>query len=838
MTSSTSNSSQAAGALALLLPLLLIGAAVAALWAPVEQERTPAALVMEARLAEKPPQVLILGNSIAEHAVDLPALGKAMGGKPIQSLTVYASPPPTWYAVYKNRVLANGYRPELVLVIGTLDFFTQTQVRTEMQRKALAEHVGVDEPVIASKSLGQQVGRVPERVRLRRAALREAFIEAGRLFFLRSDGTSVIRARERAGQASVRVFEEDDRSDFALQRRVIPVVEVRGRSGGEGEQSIAASFVPDLVELASQSQARIVFVRAPLPPSSAAAAPGSAEAARDLVAWLNDNGAGYIDLSSMGLAESAFRDATHLNARGREAFTKALATELVRIGADKEGALTPAALPVVADEVIRTGTPPDLPALNPLTAKVDGPCVLRFEMKGWGRLSTDRLQEMDVFNAEPIQVLQDGEHLTRVKGRKAMAEGCSGSFAHLGTSLWISPRRAALPGDGKILDGLSIEARLDPAAEIVAPSGRRWRWLYAGTGLEFQLADGFEVKGESMVVQAELTEMVEGQPSRLAVVDEAGTELSNAPFAAIEGGAPSLRQARLRLPPVVGSLRLRIEAPVGGGISLLRSLAIGSEPGDLVWLVGSDSSNSTLRLIGGSANAPEYEGEAPVVAPKAVPVAGPVPKVGKIWVPGLEPLSNLRVQKSIGEYDCSPVMVLEDGQPLPGRHAKCSAVSKGQGKAGAYCHVAKEVLLLASDGSDPSSNGRTYRLQLDPKPFCKGMWWLYPGQTALREIKPKGLQSLQRGAEWLKIQARVLLDTGEAGHSMKVQLYSGEQLLVDQEVPLDTFGEEPVGLRLASPVGAGGPGLRLRLSTPTDAPYTVLKQVVVETAPPSTGEAQ
>ena len=837
MTSSTSSSERVARALALLLPLLLIGAAVAMLWAPVEEERTPAALAMEARLAERPPQVLILGNSIAEHAVDLPALGKAMGGKPLLSLTVFASPPPTWYAVYKNRVLANGYRPELVLVIGTLDFFTQTQVRTEMQRKALAEHVGVDEPVIARKSLGQQVGSVPERVRLRRAALREAFIEAGRLFFLRSDGTSVTRARERAGEASQRVFEEDDRSDFALQRRVIPVVEVERRARAEGELAIADSFVPDLVELATSSQARIVFVRAPLPPSSAATAPGSAEAARDLVAWLNDNGAGYIDLSGLGLPESSFRDATHLNARGREAFTKALATELVRIGADKEGQLAPAALPVVADEVVRLGSPPALPALDPATATVDGPCVMLFELKGWGRLSTDRLQDLQVFNGEPIQVLQDGEPLTRLKGRKAMAEGCSGSFVHLGRSLWISPRRSALPAQGKFMDGLSVQARLDPAAEIVTPSGRRWRWLYAGTGLELRLADGFAVQGGSLAVQAELTELMQGAASRLVAVDDQGTELGAAPFAPVEGGAPSLREARLSLPPVAGPLRLRVESPVDGGTSLLSALGLGDSPDTLLWLVGGDSSNATLRLIGGSAYGPEYEGEPPVIAPKAVPVAGPAPKVGKIWVPGLEPLSNLLVQKAIGEYDCSPVMVLEDGQPLPGRNAKCGPLSKGQGEAGDYCHVAKEVLLLASDGSDPVRNGRSYRVQLDPKPFCKGMWWLYPGQTALREVKPKGLLTLQRGAEWLKVQARVLPNTGEAGRSMKVQLYAGEELLVDQDVAIDSFGEEPVALRLPPPVGAGGPGLRLRLSTPADAPYLVLKQVVIESAAPPEGDS-
>lgn len=833
MTSSTSSSERLAWALALLLPVLVIGAAVAALWAPMEEERSPAALAMEERLASTPPQVLILGNSIAEHAVDLPALSKGLGGRSTLSLTVHASPPPTWYAVFKNRVLANGHRPQLVLVIGTLDFFTQVEVRTELQKSALAEQMGQDEPVIAEKSLGQQVGAVPERVRLRRASLREGFIEAGRLFFLRTDGSSPTRANERAQAASVTVFEEDDRSDFSLQRRVIPVVEVERAGKGEGPVAVADGFVPELVALARQAEAQIVFVRAPLPPSSAATAPVRAEVARELVAWLNENGAGYVDLSGLGLGEGAFRDATHLNARGREAFTKALSAELVRMGADKAGALSPAALPLAVDAMERVGEPAPLPTLDPSSARPDGPCRLRFDLPALSGISTNRLLDLEIHNAEPLLVLQDGEPLVRARTRESLAEGCSGSFLHEGKSLWISPRREDAPAEGAILAGLTVELRLDPAPEILTPKGRRWSWVYPGTGLDLRLAEGLDAKGGAILAQVELHELIEGEPAQLLLLDEAGATVASAPLAPVDGGAPTLREARLSAAPIDGPLRLRVHSPENGGTLLLSALAIGAEGEPLSWLIGSDSSTSSLRLIGGKAFAPTYEGQPPVIAPNASPTKGPSPTVAKIWVPGLEGISSAAVFKAVGEHDCSPVRVFEGEEPLPGRGAKCPKLSKGEGEAGDYCHGGKQILLRAADGGDPLAKGRQYRLRLDPEPFCKGMWWLYPGQAAVRELKRKGLLPLKRGATVLKLQARALPGTGEPGQSLRVELQVGEEVLLDSQVALDSLGEEPVSLDLRAPVSAGSPNLRLRLSTPENAPYLLLQQVVLEGSDPT-----
>ncbi len=821
MTSSTSSSESLARLLAVLLPVLVLGAAAAGFLAPREEPKSPVAVAMEARLAEKAPRVVVLGNSIAEHAVDTAALGAGLGGRTVLGLTVWASPPPTWYAVLKNRILGAGHKPELVLVVSSLDFFLQTEVRTELQRRALAEQMGLDEPVIQERTLGGGGPRMPARVQLRRSELREWFIDAGRLFFLRADGSSLGFARERAARASQRVFEEDDRSHQELRRRVIPVIEPERRERDRGVPSLEQTYVPPMAALAREAGVQLVFVRAPLPPATQAGSTVDPARLRELVAWLNEAGVGWIDLSGMGLGEGSFRDGTHLNRAGRQAFTQALLDELRRIGADGAGALQPARLPLALGAVKRTGTMPRLPELSPAAGST--PCRQRFELPELAHVSANRLQDLELHNASPLRVLQGERELQRVGRPEDLPEGCQGRFVHKGKTLWVSP-----------FDGERAAPRLALVedAAVRTPRGRAWYWVYPGTGLSFEL----QPEPGELLVRIEALALAAGERLSLRLTTADGRALASAELLPAEGAVALLREASLRLPPEAlggsSSLLLVLESPAGGETALVKALGLGP-PDALSWLVGQDSRAGSVRLVGGKVNALQYEGPAPNIAPKAQATAGPGPGVGKLWLPGLAGLSGGAVHKAVKEYDCSPVQLLEDDEPLPGRHAKCPKLQAGEGRPGDYCHGGKQILFLPREGGDPLSGGRRYRVRLDPEPFCKGMWWVYPGQPAGRELKRKDLRALSRASASLRLAAVPLPETGDLTRALHLVLQSGDQVLLDQQLPLSSLGATPLTLPLAAPVSAESPGLRLRLLTPPDAAYLLIQTIALEVAEPT-----
>ena len=84
------------------------------------------------------------------------------------------------------------------------------------------------------------------------------------------------------------------------KHRVIPVVEYEGGGSAPPLPSARNSYIPDIMDLVNENGARFVFVRAPLAPGNTQD-DTSAEVDRDAVAYLNEVGAGSVDLRTLGL---------------------------------------------------------------------------------------------------------------------------------------------------------------------------------------------------------------------------------------------------------------------------------------------------------------------------------------------------------------------------------------------------------------------------------------------------------------------------------------------------------------------------------------------------------
>ncbi len=146
--------------LAIVGPIITVAALVAP-WAAPEADGSlaPAAQAMQDQLAAAGnPDVVILGASLATHDVDAEIMAEALGGEhTVLNLAVNGAVTPTWYAVFKNRVVDEGYRPKVVLVFDLVDRFFRTESPTARSQGNLRAQMRPDDVVILRKTLGQSV---------------------------------------------------------------------------------------------------------------------------------------------------------------------------------------------------------------------------------------------------------------------------------------------------------------------------------------------------------------------------------------------------------------------------------------------------------------------------------------------------------------------------------------------------------------------------------------------------------------------------------------------------------------------------------------------------------
>jgi hypothetical protein len=124
---------------------------------------------------------------------------------------------------------------------------------------------------------------------------------------------------------------------------------------------------------------------------------------------------------------------------------------------------------------------------------------------------------------------------------------------------------------------------------------------------------------------------------------------------------------------------------------------------------------------------------------------------------------------------CSPLRIAEDGEVLPKPNVSCLEVQRAV--EGRTCHTPKALFFGASDGSDPASNGRAYKMVLDPGRRCDGFVWLYPKDQFTVLWPADALADFRRGATHFTFAARYLQ---KRKATMRVVLRVNDQIKVDE----------------------------------------------------------
>lgn len=433
-----------AGLLAVLLPsLILLGFAVATerqgSLDDQRQERNAGRIIngrvvqggvrehIESILDEHQPQVLILGNSLANTDVLPQVLARRLqlNKHKVQKLSIPNSIGAHWYAILANRVYANGHTPELVVLHSDLQSLLAVTPRSEASYLNLAVHLGEHEPVV-DRLLGRRLW-VLDRIRENRSRVRSRALVGARnlsvdLLIHRSLTPTPPRATERA---LARVFHEG-RIDMRLHNNVIPIFD-------QGQQELipfdpealpapADAFVPEIAALVRANGGVAAFVRPPMSPLMPEGlgdrvAEGVQEAITEVAAG---SGGVYLDLRALDMEPWHFHNLDHMQPQGARRFTEILADTLIEVGAAR---LPEASRSIDLLAPTRT-TDGVLTNVRPaLSVRRDPPTIRSRQpaRAGRGRLSVFELPHLQALSdsataeatrtasrCSPVRVLEDG----------------------------------------------------------------------------------------------------------------------------------------------------------------------------------------------------------------------------------------------------------------------------------------------------------------------------------------------------------------------------------------------------------------------------------------------
>ena len=798
---------------ALILPLLLLGAVLGPMLRPLPVASSDKADAMDALLAETEPSVVLIGNSILDAGVDPEDLARGLGlpRDKVQILWLPGSPSYTWYLILKNRVYAHDHNPRLVIMASALPWFFQTDLDTDVAREGLAAMVGEHEPDIEAKIYGtSRRSAARNRFDTRRRVIRDGLSDGVRnltagLFFGDGEGSLMQQGQAVLKVAFEEVFEAEGATDIQLHTSMMPVAHMDQRASTD-KVSLEASLIPEILDLAAEHDTRLVFVQIPRTAAKMKEEPVDASVVFDFVNAVNaTSNATYLDLSGLRIPDTSFRDVGHMNERGKAQFTGALSAALQEIDALGDTPFPPVQPPLVLPfSAERTGDGPALPALS--VTPGDGPCQLSADVAGLRAISDNELAEGRAFAVTPLLVYQDGRPLQRATRKSDLAGGCLGLYRHRSKQVAIAPS-----GDPQDALDHTYTLGLSPDLPQVAEGSEAW-WVYPGTTLTLRF-EGFPDQARKQALELWL-EPLAGDGARVAVLLD-GEALTPTRRGRL------LRVATSRKAPK-GAWTLEIRSPDSGPYALLRYLRVrdGERTADVIGSRDRIEPPYVSLLANGS-----FDTE-PATPTLSLPLPDLAVEDGlaTVALPEWAALSIDVVHQHLTCGKCSPLVVLEDGAPLP--NPKVDLDRLGDGAGGAYVFLDGVMRFGPTAGALAAHR---YTLGLAPERGVPPGRWVYPSDVVRARPDPKGLRTMRDGIKGVLIRGVAL---GPGAAPLRLRLRSGEDVALDVEIPTDQLQGEPAFLPLDHPLDADVERVVLELKSGPDSPFTLLQALELRERPP------
>ncbi len=794
--------------LAVVGPLLVVGLLLAPWLQPAEAQLSPDSIAIDKTLRDGPgPEIVILGNSLANRDIDPEQLTEELPGHPrVVTAWVSGTGPAAWYAVLQHRIYDQGYRPKVVVVLDLLERMFTTEPLTNGAQQKLLEQMAPDDIIILRKALGQDVRFAwVNRLRRNRDRWRASLLDGIRDRAVGALFAAPGQAPDHVAQMAIeRVFDEG-RLDRDRASRVIPVVEAADQELGNSESlSIRDSFVPDIAALAAEHGAKVVFVQAPLPLSNRVwgQLPPAFEA--EVLGYLNELGVGWVDLRRLEFSESDFADTSHMNDVGAARATEYLGDVIQ--GWDLLGGGSPslAVVPLTPASVERTGEPPPVEFSEP--TRVDAlACTFDISVpKELNPLTDGALRKAGLKEVGPLVIFRDGKPIPAHHPPGSLRGDCTGGSGHL-------PGRMRFTAKSNPREVVRHQYTVgwSPEVPVVGRFGVPGWWLYPGTRLRWTFDEPLD------------------EPTTIAFIGQVLGEGGGRPVLRSSSAQSEVReagdmvQASLVQAPTQQSWFIEFESPVDAAPVAIRSLSIGDGSAQS-FLVGDHSERGmqSLRLTG-LRRTERGRIHKVVFADPPGDVAHTVPRqrddgMGVIRLRDDVPsMKVLLAQRMRGAHYLE---LYAKGQPLPGRWGtpgqlkNLAEVTKTQ--------AGSSLLFVVPPGVDVADVD--VRLRADRRVGAVPL--LYPGdEVTIEHLRPP----FTPGADSLQLVVTPLVPDPDG--SLSVLLEAAGHLWVDDELPLD--GPVSKGWEFPARIPEGQP-VSLTVSSSSETAWVALQAISLDMARP------
>jgi hypothetical protein len=279
------------------------------------------------------PDFVLIGDSVLYEGVD-PLLLAEESGAAVYSIPVPGSGTASWYLVLKNVILGASHRPRYVAVFFRNTMLTVPQYRTTGRYFDLLDDFAArNEPLLAQLAFIDQMNPL-EKFAAQYIPLYSARLE------LREDLDNLLRyrvplaltgcARDCVDEAVEAMFGREVNPSALNQMMEDAAQTLYDPAEMDFEQQAAGSFLPYMIELAKANNVTLILVRSKINAGEPSALAGYNLALENYLTR-RDNVILLDYAADPRLTPADFVDSLHMNADGRQKFSKILAEDFREI---------------------------------------------------------------------------------------------------------------------------------------------------------------------------------------------------------------------------------------------------------------------------------------------------------------------------------------------------------------------------------------------------------------------------------------------------------------------------------------------------------------------------
>ena len=281
-------------------------------------------------LNEEQPDILLLGDSMLESAVDETIVAKQLDKK-IHMLSIPGTASAIWYLIIKNNILVAEHRPEYLIL-----FFRDSMITTPGYRVVGRYLDMVDELASPDDTL------LIERAYINQMTPFERFMEAymplyGVRWSIRESidqrirytlGNLILNCDKTCMDDAMEIVFLDDNLDLTFLSDAINAADddIYTDNALNFKDQVGRSFLPEIIRLCQENGIKLIMIRMPIIrfESKGANPPKLGDYIQDLASYLDENNVPFLDFDQKEIPAEYYRDVLHLNEQGKVIFTREL----------------------------------------------------------------------------------------------------------------------------------------------------------------------------------------------------------------------------------------------------------------------------------------------------------------------------------------------------------------------------------------------------------------------------------------------------------------------------------------------------------------------------------